>query len=74
MLCLIVEILGALWLITQVIRICLKFRWLIISDKDIRMKYGHDSWAVVTGATDGIGKEFVKVININLYIILNFSN
>lgn len=60
----IIEFIGALWLITKIIRIIRAFRWLKVGDENIKKQYGLglNSWALVTGATDGIGKEFVKAI------------
>ncbi len=34
----------------------------LLPTRDIIKRYGEDSWAVITGASDGIGK-FNKIIN-----------
>ncbi|KAM3133944.1 hypothetical protein pb186bvf_013910 [Paramecium bursaria] len=46
---------------------------IIISTSDIQLKYGKNCWAIITGASDGIGKAFVQELakqNVNVCLIV----
>jgi 17beta-estradiol 17-dehydrogenase / very-long-chain 3-oxoacyl-CoA reductase len=60
MLAFILESIGLFWVATQVYQLILALIHLKKGDTDIQLKYGKDCWAVVTGATDGMGKSFCE--------------
>lgn len=51
---------GAIYFILFLIKVLWSLLKLLIPAKNIRDSYGENCWAVVTGATDGIGLGFCE--------------
>ena len=56
----IIVVIGAYQVAWWLIRWLLVFYRAFFGTKATMERYGYDSWAVVTGSTDGIGKECAK--------------
>ena len=56
------QLIGLTWVLNKVYQ--LVQAWLKSRNPsiDIQQKYGKGCWAVVTGATDGIGKGYCEVV------------
>ena len=49
---------GSIYVISKIASLLSEFFIILRGDVDIKKKYGDGCWALITGATDGIGKGF----------------
>lgn len=49
---------GGVWFIFAVSKLLWVFIRMLLPRKDFIYNYGQNAWAVITGASDGIGKAF----------------
>lgn len=45
-------------------------QYCVMPRKDLAKRYGEDSWALVTGASDGLGKQYATELALNGFNVI----